>query len=67
MAAAFMAKALGTELPPIGGTAEAEVSTGVLYRAVAIAALDVRTPEGQVLLERHLSEAREMLGLGEGV
>ena len=58
MAAFFMAMALGLELPAVGGTVETQVSTGVLFRAISIGSLDVRTPEGQTLLQRMLEEAQ---------
>ncbi len=56
--AAFMAEALGVELPENNGeTVEAFVSSGVLYRAVAISSLDLRKPEPRVLLGRLLGTA----------
>ena len=53
-----MAEALGVELPENNGeTVEAFVSSGVLYRAVAISSLDLRKPEPRVLLGRLLGTA----------
>ena len=56
-AANYMAKALGVGIPPLGETAKARVSTGVLFRAVSIASLDYDVEESFVLLERWLQEA----------
>jgi len=52
-----VAQALGLELPLKGERAQANVSTGVLYRAISIASLDLRIPEAYILLERYLEEA----------
>ena len=59
MAAEFVALALGVQLPPVGGSVETSVSTGVLYRAVSISSMDSRVPEVRPLLERLLQEAAE--------
>ena len=56
-AARFMAEALGVEVPPLGGSVDARVSTGVLFRAISISCLDFRKKESLVVLERLLEEA----------
>ncbi|MBI4337137.1 MAG: hypothetical protein HY683_04820 [Chloroflexi bacterium] len=56
-AAFLVAEALGVKLPPPGGSVDAVVSTGVLYRAVSIASLDLRRPETLPLVTRLLEEA----------
>ncbi len=56
-AAGYMAKALGVKLPALGESATARVSTGVLFRAVSIASLDLGVEESFILLERWLEEA----------
>ncbi len=63
-AARFMAQALGVGLPPLGGSVEASVSTGVLWRAVSISCLDFRKPESIPILERLLEEAQMQRGSG---
>ncbi len=55
--AVFMAEALGLRLPPDGGRATAEVSTGVLFRALSISSLDLRKPEARRLLRELLDTA----------
>lgn len=52
-----MARALGVELPPQGGSVRTEVPGGVLYRAVAISTLDLRRPEARQVLVRLLATA----------
>jgi hypothetical protein len=56
-AAAYMARALGVSVPPVGEAVTARVSTGVLFRAVSIASLDLSVEESFVLLDRWLEEA----------
>ncbi len=56
-AARFAARALGVEVPALGEQVQAQVSTGVLWRAISISCLDLRKPEAVPLLERLLSEA----------
>ena len=63
-AAHYMAEALAVKVPPLGGSEEAVVSTGVLWRAVSISCLDFRKQESFVLLERLLSEAAMQRGSG---
>ncbi|MBI4233631.1 MAG: hypothetical protein HY686_04235 [Chloroflexi bacterium] len=56
-AAALVAQALGVELPPVGASVEAVVTTGVLFRAISLSSLDLRKPEVSPLVERLLEEA----------
>ena len=56
-AAGFMAQALGVKIPPLGQSAQMRVSTGVLYRAMAVSGLDFDKEESYILLERLLAEA----------
>ena len=56
-AARFTARALGVEVPAMGQRIQAQVSTGVLWRAISISCLDLRKPEAVTLLERLLDEA----------
>jgi hypothetical protein len=66
--ATYMAQALGVRVPPLGSSVEAQVSTGVLWRAVSISCLDFRKQASYLLLERLLAEAEQMRGeAGEGV
>jgi len=60
--AVFMAQALGVTIPPLGRAVKAQVSTGVLWRAISISCLDFRRRESYVLLERLLEEAAMMRG-----
>ena len=64
VAAEFVADALGVSLPPVGGSVDSTVSTGVLYRAISISSLDLRIPEVRPLLERLLDEAAEQRSQG---
>ncbi|MBI4199015.1 MAG: hypothetical protein HY535_00885 [Chloroflexi bacterium] len=59
-AATLMARVLGISVPPLGASAHAEVSTGVLWRAISISCLDFRKRESYVLVERLLEEAELM-------
>ena len=61
-AAGFMAQALGVSLPALGKAVPVRVSTGVLYRAGAIAALDYDEEASFVLLRRLLDEAQMQRG-----
>ena len=61
-AAAYMVKALGAKIPPLGESVTARVSTGVLFRAISIASLDFSNKESFVLLERWLEEAEMQRG-----
>ena len=62
--ARYMAEALGVEVPALGNSVEAMVSTGVLWRAISISCLDFRKKESFTLLERLLAEARMQQGAG---
>ena len=59
LGARLVAEALGVTLPPIGASVETTVSTGILYRAVAISGMDPRRPEALPLISRLLEEAVE--------
>ena len=61
-AAGYMARALGTTIPPLGESVTARVSTGVLFRATSIASLDFSVEESYVLLDRWLEEAELQRG-----
>ncbi len=65
-AAGYVAKALGANIPPLGESVIAQVSTGVLFRAVSIASLDFNVEESYVLLERWLEEAEMQRGASRG-
>lgn len=58
-----MSQALGIELPALGKSVEATVSTGVLWRAVSISCLDFRKTSSYELLERLLNEAKMQRGM----
>jgi len=62
VAAGYMAQALGVQIPPLGESVPARVSTGVLYRVIAIPRLDFDKVESFVLLERLLDEAERQRG-----
>ena len=62
IAAGFVAKALGVDVPPIGEFSLARVSTGVLFRATSIAQLDYSNEASFQLLERWLDEAESQRG-----
>ena len=59
LAAELVAQALGVSLPPVGGSVQSSVTTGVLFRAISISSLDLRIAGVLVLLERLLQEAAE--------
>ncbi len=61
-AGAYMARALGTRIPALGETVKARVSTGVLFRATAIASLDFDEEASLALLDRLLEEAEMQRG-----
>ncbi len=61
-AGAYMTKALGVGIPAMGESTKARVSTGVLFRAVSIAALDLSKEESFLLLDRWLEEAEMQRG-----
>ena len=60
--AGYMAEALGVDVPPLGGSVEARVSTGVLWRAISISCLDLRKRASFAILERLLEEATMQRG-----
>lgn len=62
IAGGFMAEALGVKIPPLGQSVPVRVSTGVLYRALAISDLDFNKEESSILLERLLEEAAMQRG-----
>ena len=62
IAGGFLARALGVKVPALGASVPARVSTGVLYRAIAVADLDYGVEESSVLLERLLDEAAAQRG-----
>ena len=62
MASGFMAQALGLSIPALGESADARVSSGVLFRALGIAGLDYSNDASFVLLERMLDEAQMQRG-----
>ena len=66
-ASGFMAKALGVNIPALGETVEARVTTAVLFRALSIAGLDFANDASFVLLERMLEEAEMQRGGGGGL
>ena len=62
VAAGYMAQALGVKVPALGESLPARVSTGVLYRVIAIPRLDFDKEESFVLLDRLLEEAEMQRG-----
>ena len=62
MQAQLMAEVLGVDLPPVGGEVATKISSGVLYRAIAVSSLDVRRPEAQAVLEQILNTAAMQRG-----
>ncbi|MBM4405548.1 MAG: hypothetical protein FJ039_05095 [Chloroflexi bacterium] len=59
-AATLMARALGVKVPPLGKSVDAQVSTGIVWRAISLSALDYRKEESYPLAERLLEEAEAM-------
>ena len=57
LAAGYMAKALGSNIPALGESLTVRVSTGVLFRAIGISSLDFGNEDSYPLLERLLDEA----------
>jgi hypothetical protein len=64
-AAMAMADALGVKVPPLGSTSEAVVSTGLLYRVLALSQLDFTNPQAFEMARHLLDEAEAMRGSGE--
>ena len=62
LAAGFLAEALGVKIPLLGQSVPVKVSTGVLYRVIAISGLDFDNEESYTLLERLLEEATMQRG-----
>ena len=62
LAAGFVAKALGVDVPPLGESILSRVSTGVLFRATSIAQLDYSNEASFQLLARWLEEADSQRG-----
>mgnify|MGYP004367188877 CR=1 FL=1 len=54
----YMAEALGVTVPPLDESVDAKVSTGVLFRAISIATLDLDVEESFILMARWLDEAQ---------
>ena len=63
LTAGFVAEALGVKVPSLGEEAQARVSTGVLFRALSIARLDLSNDASFPLLERLLEDAAIQRGL----
>ena len=61
-AAGFMSQAMGVKLPAMGESVQVRVSTGVLFRVIAIAELDYEIAESGILLHRFLEEAELQRG-----
>ena len=61
-AAGYVAKALGVKVPALGQDVAARVSTGVLFRALSIARLDLSNEASLPLLGRLLDEAEIQRG-----
>lgn len=57
IAGGFITQALGTSLPALGEEIPVRISTGVLFRVIAIAELNYSQDYAYVLLERLLEEA----------
>ena len=57
IAGGFIAKALGTPVPAIDEEIPIRISTGVLFRIIAIAELNYSQDYSYILLERLLEEA----------
>ncbi|MBI4296974.1 MAG: hypothetical protein HY676_00400 [Chloroflexi bacterium] len=66
LAAAYMARALGVNLPAQGASTVVKVPFGVLYRAIGISSLDLRRQEAYVVLQRLIEEADMQRSAGEG-
>ena len=62
IAGGFVAQALGTGVPPLGESAIARVSTGVLYRVLGVCQLDYSEEVSYVVLDRLLEEAQMQRG-----
>ena len=61
-AAAAMAEALRVRVPKLGDSVEARVSSGVMYRVLALSSLDYRNKLSFQLASRLIAEAVDMQG-----
>jgi hypothetical protein len=61
-AAMAMAHALAVRVPPLGESSEAVVSTGLLYRVLALSQLDFNNPEAFEMARHLLDEADALRG-----
>ena len=61
-AAAAMAEALGVSIPKLGESASALVSTGTLYRVLALSELDYRKPASFEVAARLIDDAADQRG-----
>jgi hypothetical protein len=59
-AAAAIAEAIGVPLPKLGESKSALVSSGLLYRVLALSQLDFRKPEALEVASRLVAEAADM-------
>ena len=62
MQAKLVAMVLGVALPEVGMSVEARVSSGVLYRAIAVSSLDIRRPEALAVLGQLMNTAAMQRG-----
>lgn len=65
-AAGFMSQAMGVNLPSLEETVNVRVSTGVLFRVIAIAGLDFENEASFTILDRMLEEAELQRGSASG-
>ena len=65
-AAGFMSQAMGIDLPSLEKPANVRVSTGVLFRVIAIAGLDFENEASFTILDRMLEEAELQRGSASG-
>ena len=61
-AASAMAQALGVPIPKLGESVSALVSTGTLYRILALSELDYRKPESFEVAARLIDDAIDQRG-----
>jgi len=61
-AAAAIGEALRLRLPKLGESVDARVSSGVVYRILALSALDYRNEFSFQLASRLIAEAKDMQG-----
>jgi hypothetical protein len=59
-AAAAIAEAIGVALPRLGESRNALVSSGLLYRVLALSQLDFRNPAALEVASRLVDEAKDM-------